>query len=74
MYKTEILTGDTAGKRQKRYVDSPKSKSKTCLINKPGNFYDEYKILGDFSAKYAKCEPTKDHGNHPILKEKLIGC
>ena len=45
------------------------SESKTCLIHGPRNNYDECKVLGDFGAKYAKGKPTKDRGNHPVLRK-----
>ena len=43
--------GESAGKRQKRYVDHPTDKSKIILIYGPGNSSDECKVLGDFGAK-----------------------
>ena len=65
--------GGSSGKRKKQYVDCPMGKSKTCLINGPRHSSDKCKVLGDFGAKYAKGNPTKDHGNHPIPREKLTG-
>ena len=50
-------------------MDRFKSKLKTCLIHGLGHSYGECKALGDFGAKYAKINPTKDHGNNPIPRK-----
>ena len=63
--------GGSAGKRKKQYVDRPMGKSKTCLINGPRHSSDKCKVLGDFGAKNAKGNPTKDHGNHTTPRKKL---
>ena len=44
---------------------------KTYLIHGPRHSSDECKVLGDFGDKYAKSNPTKDHGNHPIPGNKF---
>ena len=44
---------------------------KTSLIHRHQHSSDEYKVLGDFDAKYAKCNPTKDHGYDPVPRNFL---
>ena len=48
---TQPVTRESADKRQKRYVDGSKSKSKACLIHGPGHYSDEFKVLGEFCDK-----------------------
>ena len=72
-YKTHPATVESSGKRRKRYVDSSKIESKTCLIHGPGHYSDECKVLGDFGTNYSNSKPTKYHGNHHIPREKLRG-
>ena len=64
--------GERYDRHIKRYVDRPPGKSKTCLIHVPGNSSDECKFLGDFCAKYAKGNHTKDHGDNPVPRNKFI--
>ena len=54
--------GKCAGNCKKRYVDSPRYRSKlTCLIHGIGNSSDEFKVLNNFVTKYAKCRHFKEH-------------
>ena len=55
----------------KWYLDHPSGESKICLIYGPGNSSNEWKIFGDFGANYAKENPTKDHENYPIPRDKF---
>ena len=71
--KTRPTTYESADNRRKRYVYCSTSESKTFLVHRPGHFSDECKVLGYFVTKYDKGNPNKDHGNHPVLRKKLIG-
>ena len=63
---------ESAGKCRKRYVYHPKDIYKlTCIINRPGNKPDKFKVLGDFGFKYSKIRPTKDRGQEPA-KTKIF--
>ena len=63
--------GDSAVKRRKQTVDSPKGKSKTCLIYGPGHSSEECEVLGDFGIKYANSGPTKDNRSNPVPRETI---
>ena len=65
--------GDIYGKHIKRYVDRLTVELKTYLIHDPGHYSDDCKVLGDFSTKYAKGNPTKDHGNNTAPRKNLRG-
>ena len=70
---TRPKKGESAGKRRKRHVDTPKGKSKTCLIHGPGNYSEGCKVLGDFRTKYNNSRPTKDSRSIPIPRKNLTG-
>ena len=63
--------GESFGKRRKIYVNHPSGESKICLIHGLSHSSYKCKVLGDFGAKYAKFEPTKDRENHPIPRNKF---
>ena len=63
--------GVSTGKRRKRCVDFSKRNLKICSIHGNGHSSDECKVLGDFGAMYANSKHTKDHGNHPVLRENI---
>ena len=67
--KYHPTTVERSEKCRKQYVDSSKSKSKTCLIYDPRHSYYECKVLGDFGTKYANHKPNKDLRNHPIPRK-----
>ena len=61
----------SAVKHRKLYVDRPSGESKICLIHCPGHSSNECKVLGDLGAKYAKGDPTEDHDNYPVPRNKF---
>ena len=63
--------GESSEKRRKRHVDSPMGKSKICLIHGPGNYSEEYKVLGNFGTKYTNSIPTKYQGSSPVPRKNL---
>ena len=62
---------ESAGKRRKRYVDSPTGKSKTCITHSPGYYSEECKVLGNFWNKFANSRPTKERRSNPTPRKKL---
>ena len=62
---------ESDGKCRKIYVDYPKGKSKpTCLIHVSRHSLDKYKVLGDFSSKYAKTRHVNNLGHNPANRNK----
>ena len=61
---------ESVGKRRKRYVYICKVKLKTSLIHSPAHSSDEFKVLGDFSSKYAKTRHANNLGHNPANRNK----
>ena len=39
------------------------------MIYGPGNYSDEYKVLGEFGTMYTTAQPTKDHRSNTIPRK-----
>ena len=73
MSQTHPIMGESSGKRRKLYVDLPPVESKICLIHGPRYSSNEFNVMGDFGAKYDRSKPTKDRGDHTVLRSNSTG-
>ena len=69
--QTHSTMGDSSGEHRKLYADCLSGKSKICLIHGPRHYSAEWKVLGDFGAKYDKGKPTKAAEIIPCQKINL---
>ena len=60
LVKTYSHMGKLDGKRNQRYVDLPRDRSKlTCMIHEPRHYLEKCKILNEFITEHASGRPFK---------------